>query len=403
MVKDIKLYDVLEVDSTASETEIKKSYNRLSKLWHPDKHIDPVEKEKAHVKFQEINNAKEILLDSEKRQLYDQIGMDIFNNGGEQQMHNPFEGFGSMFGHQFSRRNQPENIVDKLNVTLEQIYKEEEIPFTYKQKISCVKCNGKMTTCGICKGSGMKIQLMRSGNMMQQSVGPCNNCNSTGTVMSDKDKCTTCNGKFFTVKEKTISIPLNACLTNGTQVQLEGKGHQLKSGKTDLILVINEIPHKLFLRNDKNLFMTIELKIYQALFGFDKIITHLDNRQLHISSSDKTDYNSIRKIPNEGMDKKGDLYIKFIINIPDLTQLPQATKQQLKTLFQSFDKQEVQNELNILNQSDLIKTKMNNCSADQSNGIFNLMTKIKEKNEQPQEDDEREQHQHRGQPQCAQS
>ena len=66
MVKDTTLYDRLEVSSDSDETQIKKAYNKLSKLWHPDKHTGDTEKEKATIKFKEITEAKEILLDKQK-------------------------------------------------------------------------------------------------------------------------------------------------------------------------------------------------------------------------------------------------------------------------------------------------------------------------------------------------
>ena len=95
MVKDTTLYDRLEISADSDENQIKKAYNKLSKIWHPDKHVDEVEKEKAALKFKEITEAKEILLDKQKRDTYDQMGMDMFN---QQQVDNqPFNPFENMF------------------------------------------------------------------------------------------------------------------------------------------------------------------------------------------------------------------------------------------------------------------------------------------------------------------
>jgi DnaJ-class molecular chaperone len=77
LVKDTKLYDRLKILPNASESEIKKSYAILSKKWHPDKNLNNIEK--ANEKFMKINMAKEILLDNNKRLLYNKIGMKIFN------------------------------------------------------------------------------------------------------------------------------------------------------------------------------------------------------------------------------------------------------------------------------------------------------------------------------------
>ena len=104
MVKDTTLYERLEISPDASEAQIKKAYNKLSKIWHPDRHVNSSQdqKDKATAKFQEIAQAKEVLLDAEKRQIYDQVGMDMFKHGMDNtDAHagpDPFADFGNIFG-----------------------------------------------------------------------------------------------------------------------------------------------------------------------------------------------------------------------------------------------------------------------------------------------------------------
>jgi len=295
MVKDTVLYDRLEISSDSTEGQIKKAFNKLSKLWHPDKHPDD-KKDEANKKFQEISQAKEILLDNEKRKIYDELGMDMFKpenqgfNGDDNPFGgaNPFEEFGNIFGGGFPFNSMgsmgsmgqmykkgPENIVEKLNVSLEQLYNEDVINFTYKQKIYCVKCDGegskdgKSTTCPNCKGKGIKIQLVRMGPMIQQTTGTCHNCSGKGRVIEETNKCETCNGKTYIYKDKTIQIPLKSGLSNGDKITLSGKGNLFKDFKTDLILTIDVAHHLLFKRNKLDLYMDMELKLFQALFGFE--------------------------------------------------------------------------------------------------------------------------------------
>lgn len=412
MVKDTHLYDVLEVGSDATEAQIKKAYNRLSKIWHPDKHTEPDKKKEATEKFQEMTKAKEILLDTEKRKAYDELGMDMFNPKnqmppGGPNGPNPFADFGNIFGAGFPfnmqggfpgsmgmpgmtrPKNMPENIVEQIDVTLEQIYKEESFDLNYKQKVMCTKCdgegskNGKPTNCEKCGGKGVQVQVTRMGPMINQSVVNCHHCKGKGKIITDDNKCDCCKGKGYQSKEKTIQIPLKAGLNSGNQIKLEGRGHQLKNAKTDLIVGINIKPHKMYKRYQDDLFVDIDIKLYQALFGFEKIITHLDGRKLHISCSGKTDFNMVRKIPNEGMksihsDSKGDLYLRFNINLPNFTTLPADTKNQLKSLLQSFDKIEAQNEANVLKTQNLIKTILSDCKPEQIEQINDLMNKLKE-------------------------
>ena len=423
MVKDTKLYDILEVNSNASESEIKKAYTKLSKIWHPDKHVTSTnaEKEEAHCKFQEINNAKEILLDCEKRSLYDQIGMDIMNNNGasaEQEMHNPFE---HMFRSQFNfnmngrhndRNNEPEDIVQQLKVTLDQIYNEETIPFSYMQKHDCTACNGegtkdgKSSICSGCNGKGMRVRIIRNGNMIQQSVSNCNICNATGQVINNDNKCKSCSGNKFIMKEKTIQLPLKSHLTNGHKLSLDGKGNHMKNRKSNLIINIAEIPHQIFKRKQHDLFVDIELKLYQVLFGFDKVLTHLDGRKLHISCPNVSDFNQVRIINNEGLkineSNKGNLYVRFSYKLPPLQLLPLETKQQLRQIFRKIENIELDDIETITKEDNLIKSSLDDINPAQGNNISNLMSDLNEMHNEPEEEQNHHHHQQQN-VQCAQS
>ena len=112
MVKDTKLYDILELSPNATDDDIQKQYKLLAKKWHPDKNKDRLEE--ATKKTQELNEAKEILLNPEKRKLYDQFGLDMAN-GNAAAGPNPEDLF-NMFGGGFSgfggrREPEKENIV----------------------------------------------------------------------------------------------------------------------------------------------------------------------------------------------------------------------------------------------------------------------------------------------------
>jgi len=407
MVMDKTLYDRLEVETDASIEEIKKSGKKLMVKWHPDKH--PKNVEVATKKFQEVQEALSILENPEKRQMYDEYGMNFLK--GDMPQQNPFPGgfpfggggfpFSDMFGGQFSGfgqgggREKQDNIMERLTVTLEQIYKEETVELKYKHQVYCVKCSGEGTNdgtvseCKDCNGKGMRVQVTRMGPMVQQTMVPCNGCRGKGRKVPDKNKCDSCNGQGMTEKEKTVPVPLKSGLTTGVKLQLEGKGHHYKNTKTDLIIIIQEQPHPVFKRTDSDLFVEIELKLYQALFGFDKMLTHLDGRKLHLHHTGKTDFGTMRRISGEGMKDlrsgmKGDLVIKFNVNLPDITN---DTLIKALTL---IDKVESQNEKNMLKETDLVKT------------IMLDMKSYKEHKEAHEPDSDEEGHQHHQQAQCAQ-
>lgn len=382
MIKDTKLYDILELSPNATEDEIKNKYKKLAIKYHPDRNRDDPN---ASKKLQELNEAKEILLDSEKREIYNQYGLDAVNGNGPQG--HSHEDMFNMFGnHPFSnfgreRRVEKENIVIQQEVSLEDIYNQKSIKVNFKQKNKCNDCNGegtkdgKSNKCQQCDGKGVRIQIIQMGPMIQQVQSTCGGCRGSGKVVNNNNKCDECGTNGYTLKDINVDVPLKNGLSNGQQIQLQNLGHNLKSGKTDVIIVIKEKEHDTFKRNGCNLIIDIELKLFQALFGFDKIIKHLDGRELYISHTGITEYNTKRKIFGEGMSDikfktKGDLIINFTFKLPLITN-PDII-QTLQYNLKSFHKKESDEEVELrINSSKYIKTIMtdyiDNCENTDNN------------------------------------
>jgi len=409
MVKDKTLYDRLEVDPSASIKDIEKKGKKLLIKWHPDKNPDKVQE--STKKFQEIQEAMTILTNQEKREMYDQFGMEGtkggdgggggfpggfppgfpggmfgggfpfgggggggFPGGGFPGGGFPFGGGGGFPGggfpgHPAQRGNENENIVQTVKVTLAQIYNQSTIDVNYNQKVSCSQCKGEGTSDGVknecddCGGKGIKMKLMRLGPIQTQTLVPCNICNGKGKIISEANKCTTCNASGFNTKEKTVQVPLQNGFGNGIKMQLEGKGNNINGQKSDLIVIINEEEDPVFKRRNNDLIVTIELKLFQALFGFDKLLTHLDGRKLHLHHTGKTNYGTVRRISGEGMTdlrtkQKGDLLIKFVFTLPNIT------NETLTKALILIDKQESNNEKELIKETDLVKTMMLEDSSD---------------------------------------
>ena len=364
MVKDTELYNRLELKPDASDTEIKKAFLRLSKIWHPDKHQE--QKEEASKKFQDIQQAKETLLDTEKRRMYDQIGMDIFS----QPQHGPPEDhpFASMFGGGFPfgmpgmpgmgrrQERQPDPLVETLNITLEDVYNQRTVPLTYTYQALCKPCSGegtkdgKPSMCGGCNGQGRRVHVVQMGPMVQQSISECPNCRGTGLIVTDQNRCDTCKGHGTFNQSKTRLIPLKAGLDTGNKIYMPQKGHHLKNGqRSDLIVMIQVMPHEKFKRRNEDLIITLELGLYQALCGYDKKLTHLDGRVFHLHHDGPTSSHTVRCLPTEGMHKldqlsKGSLYVIFTIRLPAL---PPSAINEWKKALQRLDEQEVKLEKEI--------------------------------------------------------
>lgn len=409
MVKDTILYDRLGVKPTATSVEIKKAFHNLSKKMHPDKNTsEPEEKQKEiHSKFQEINQAQEILLDTENRNKYDTHGIEFLNPEFQQRQSftDPFAQFGNIFGQgfPFNNSNQPKteqkvDIMGKIKVTLEDVYNESVIDYIYNYSCVCNKCSGegtktgKPSVCTMCSGKGVIISEQRLGGIVVgRSVGNCRKCTGTGKFIEKHDFCETCNGTCFIKKEKKIQIPLKAGLSNGNKINIPNKGNHYKDIKTNLIITLTIEPHSVFKRYEDNLFTSIDLKLYQMLFGFDKTLIHLDGRCIHINCTTKTEIGSIKKIAGQGMkvlqsDSYGDLFIKFNLVLPQLNILSNENKTLLKTLLQSVDKIEVNNELSISKNQNLVKTVATDCK--QSEYLNNIMKKLYDMPEGIQESDD---------------
>ena len=357
MVKDTKLYDVLELNSTATEADIEKQYKTLARKWHPDKNKDKFDE--ATQKTQELNEAKEILLNSEKRKLYDQFGLDMANgnaNAGPSQ-----EDLFNMFGGR--REQEKENIIIQQEVSLEQIYNEHTVKVDFKQKYCCEKCGGVTNKCDLCDGKGVRIQIIQMGPMIQQMQSTCHNCRGSGKV-AKPNACSECRGEGYKIRDVSVNVPLKNGLLSGQQIHLQNLGHHFKDHKTDLIVVIQEKEHNTFKREGNNIVVDIELKLFQALFGFEKLLTHLDGRILHISHTGVTNNGTKRKILNEGMSDlrtkgKGDLIINFTFKLP-IIKNPEII-QNLQSNLKSIDQEESNKEVEIrVNSSKYTKTIMTN-------------------------------------------
>jgi DnaJ-class molecular chaperone len=352
---DTILYDRLGVQPNATAEEINKAYKKLAIKLHPDKNKDDAN---ADIKFREINEAKEVLVDEEKRKLYDQLGMEYVNNNCQPPQpdinHNDI--FGHMFNMQRMQRQQQqprEDISISAEITLEEIYNEKTIKVKYEQKYVCEKCDGVSSKCSGCNGAGVQIQIIQLNPMMRQQIQRvCGECQGKGT--KNVSNCNQCNDGYK-IREVTARIPLKNGLSSGEQIHIPKQGHQFKNDKTDLYIKIQITEHSIFKRINENLCINIELKLYQAIYGFEKIIKHLDNRELHISYNGKTEFGTIKKIPNEGMkilkndslNNKGDLYIKFTFKLPSIDNIEMSSK--LLYLLKILDQEESNNETIIKN------------------------------------------------------
>ena len=280
-------YEVLGVNKSSSEAEIKKAYRKEAKKYHPD--LNPGNKE-AEAKFKEVNEAYSVLSDPEKKSRYDQFGHagvdPNFGAGGGGFNGAGFD-FGDIFGDFFgggfggfgggSRRNGPRKGADLrqiVNISF------EEAAFGTKKKLNinvqekCTKCNGSgakpgtsPVTCGRCGGSG-QIQIQQRTMLgYMTNVTTCPECGGRGKKITDP--CSDCRGTGKVRENKTIEVDIPAGIDDGQTMQLSGKGEAGERGgpNGDLLLTVRVKRHDIFRREGNDVYITMPISVVQAILG----------------------------------------------------------------------------------------------------------------------------------------
>ncbi|KLJ13385.1 hypothetical protein EMPG_11674 [Blastomyces silverae] len=349
---DTDLYNVLNIDKSATKEEIRKAYRKAALAHHPDK-VSPEEREGAEVRFKAVSQAYDILYDDEKKHIYDTHGMSAFDGsgragmqggpdlddllasmfGGGMNMGGGMPGFG---GPRPSRPRKGQNEVQEYSVSLEDLYKGRTVKFSSTKNVICSLCKGKggkeratPKQCSTCGGAGYKETLVQVGpGMVTQAMAECKVCEGSGSFFQPKDKCKKCKGKQVTEERKLLEIYIPRGAKQGDKIVLEGEGDQFPNTEPgDIIFHLEEIEHETFRRAGADLMAEIEITLAEALCGFSRVVLkHLDGRGIEITHP-KTEGavlrpNQVLKVPGEGMpfkktDSKGDLYLAVQIKFPE--------------------------------------------------------------------------------------
>ncbi|MDR3214772.1 MAG: molecular chaperone DnaJ [Bacilli bacterium] len=356
-------YDVLGISKNADASEIKKAYRKQAKKYHPDAN----DSADAEEKFKEIQEAYEVLSDTQKKATYDQFGHAAFDQNGSQAGFGGsgfnFGGFddlsdifGSFFGGGFSsnkaRSNAPMQGDDKflvLSITFMEaaLGTEKEVEIMFEEE--CDHCHGSgaehpsdISTCNTCHGSGVVNEQIRSpfGTMMQQKV--CPTCHGTGKIV--KEKCHKCHGNGFISKKIKVDLKIPAGINTGQQLRVSGKGERGRNGGPygDLYVEINIKPHEYFSREGNDVYINIPLSFSDAALGSKiEVPTIHGNVELSIPEGSQTNTKfrlkskGIKDIRGRGM---GNQYV--IIDIKTPTKLSKEEKELFNKLREFQDNNE---------------------------------------------------------------
>jgi len=358
-------YEILEVSRDSSVDEIKKAYRKAAMKYHPDR--NPGNKQ-AEEKFKESAEAYEVLSDENKRHRYDQFGHDGLRAGSDFHTYANFDDvfrhfsdifgagigggiFDEMFsgGRPRSRGRQPVGIPGsdlkiRLRLTMEEIAAGVEKKLKVKKWKSCDVCNGSgakagtsKTACPACNGSGEIRQVSRSVFGQFVSVTTCSHCGGEGKVI--KDRCTGCGGEGRVQGESTIKVSVPAGVSEGNYIPLHGQGNMGQRGGEpgDLIVVIEEEPHKIFTRNGDDVILDLLVGFPEAALGTEVEIPTLSGKaKLKIdpgTQSGKILRMRGKGIPNLRGDYRGDELVRVNVWVP--TRLSKEDKDLLKVLSKS--------------------------------------------------------------------
>ncbi len=352
-------YEILGVPRGADKEEIKQSYRRLARLYHPDVNKEPG----AEERFKEINRAYEVLSEPELRQRYDRFGeagisssgaapgyQDVGDIGGfaADIFETIFSNFaGGQTGAAGRRRDTPTRGSD-LRFDLRLDFRDAvfggEREITIKHLETCNICNGsgakpgtKSQTCSVCEGDGQVRRAARTpfGNFTQ--VGVCPRCEGSGQVI--RDKCEGCGGSGQKEETKKLKISIPAGVDNGTRLRISGEGDAGKksgpSGDLYVYLYVNSDPK--FHREGVDILSQERISYLQAIFGGPIQVTTVDG-PVELIVPPGTQPNTVLTLEQRGVPRlgnpvsRGNHLVTIQVEIPSRTQVTAEERDLLEKL-----------------------------------------------------------------------
>lgn len=288
-------YEVLEISRSASGDEVRRSYRRLARQYHPDLNADP----DAEERFKEINEAYEVLSDADRRASYDRFGHAAngfpggFGNG------DPF-GFGGAAGSPFAdifesffggattsgRRRTPSRGADiqvGLTISFEEAIFGADKDVAVTRLETCETCEGSRMRdgqsppiCSVCQGSGQVRRAQQTILGQFMTTTPCTACGGEGVSITDP--CPDCRGRGRVSQHRTITVSIPGGIDDNSSLRLTGQGESSPDGGPagNAYVRISVAPHPLFTRRDRSILSQIRVNVAQAALGDELEVETID-------------------------------------------------------------------------------------------------------------------------------
>jgi molecular chaperone DnaJ len=329
-------YEVLGVGKTAGQEEIKRAYRKLAVKFHPDKNPDDPH---AEEKFKELGEAYDVLMDADKRAAYDRFGHSAFTQGAGfgRGFHDPFDIFREVFGggggifETFfggggmagEDRQRGSDLRYDMQITLEEAAFGVEKEIEVRKLNTCDKCDGtgaepgsRTLNCPTCGGRGQVISSRGFFHVSQT----CPRCHGVGHIV--EKPCHECNGEGRVEKSSRIKLTIPPGITDGSRLRSSRNGEAgIRGGpQGDLYVVIHVKEHKVFQRNENNLYCEVPIPFSVAALGGEVAVPTLQGKG-HLKVPAGTQSGQMFKLRGKGIvnvngSAHGDLIARLIVEVP---------------------------------------------------------------------------------------
>jgi molecular chaperone DnaJ len=333
-------YEILSVEKTASQDDIKRSYRRLAMKWHPDRNPDNPE---AETEFKACAEAYEVLSDPERRQLYDRHGhaglrQNPVHDFRTRDVGDIFSMFNDIFGQQAGgggRRGSARgfDLETEVEIELEEAFTGCEREVEFKRLDVCEPCSGsgakpgsKPTQCPTCGGQGQVAQTGFGG--MFRMVTTCPECRGRRNIV--KDKCEKCRGQGRVSTKRKLGVRIPAGISDGQVIRLSGEGEPTppevnpegKGPRGDLHVVVRVTEHERFVeRRGADLVAVQPMAFAQAALGAKVTLEGIDGKPVEFEIPAGSQHGEVVVIERAGMTElqskdRGDLHVVLQLVVP---------------------------------------------------------------------------------------
>ncbi|MGB5758389.1 MAG: molecular chaperone DnaJ [Acidimicrobiales bacterium] len=324
-------YQLLGVDRSASQDEIKRAYRRLARELHPDANPnDPG----AEAKFKQVAEAYEALGDPERRARYDRFGSsgsragDPFAGGG---LGDLFDAFFNTGGRADAGPQRGADLEVAAQLTLEDVVRGVAKDVTVRTAVACDTCEAtgaapgsEVSRCEQCGGTGQVRQVRQSILGQMVTTTTCARCSGEGVTISSP--CPDCSGEGRRVEEQTYSVEVPPGVDDGSTLRLTGRGAvgRRGGGAGDLYVQVRVADHPLFVRNGEDLLAELHIAATQAALGAAVDFASLDGDvEVDVPAGAQTGRpfrfrdKGVPRLRSRG---RGDLVLTLVVDTPtDLT------------------------------------------------------------------------------------